>query len=401
MKVVVCHPSRQHSHRLAESLYVGHHLEAYVSGIPSGKIGRRMLGIWRAHWKNDAPTIPSEVSIWRPHATLLLAMSNRLLPDAGVKAIEYYAFGAFDRSAARVLRALSPNVVVGYECASEAVFTEARRIGAITVLDAASVHHRMQDRYFKFAESPQMHRRFIARKDAEIALADHIVTCSTFARDSYVEAGVPGDKISIVPLGVDAAIFHDRSRLRATDRSFRFVYVGQLSAHKGLDLLITAFEELRKSRPEIELDIVGPSGNLAHLVNARERPGVKYWGRLSQAACADILRRADCFILPSRVDSFGMVVAEAMSCGLPVIVSSGVGAKDMVEHGRNGWIFDSESIPGLISFMRIAVQRRDGLEEMGARGAQAVAALSWSRYQQAAGNLLSTLIERRNKAVEK
>ena len=57
-------------------------------------------------------------------------------------------------------------------------------------------------------------------------------------------------------------------------------------------------------------------------------------GRVAQGELASLLGNADCLVLPSRFDSFGMVVPEAMACGLPVIVTDMVGAKQLVEEGR-------------------------------------------------------------------
>ena len=63
------------------------------------------------------------------------------------------------------------------------------------MLDAASVHHSWQDRFYAPTESQCAHQRIVRRKDAEIELADLVLTVSELARQTYVEAGVPTNKI--------------------------------------------------------------------------------------------------------------------------------------------------------------------------------------------------------------
>ena len=78
-------------------------------------------------------------------------------------------------------------------------FRKAKRLGMPTILDAAATHHRTQDRFHGFAEPPALHRRITAVKDAEIALADHVLVVSELARRSYLEAGVPPERSIACP----------------------------------------------------------------------------------------------------------------------------------------------------------------------------------------------------------
>ena len=70
--------------------------------------------------------------------------------------------------------------------------------------------------------------------------------------------------------------------------------------------------------------------------------------RISTARCdAAIFAAADAFVLPSRHDGWGVVVNEALGAGLPIIVSDRVGARDLVQHGGNGFITSVGDIDGL------------------------------------------------------
>src|SRR6185295_15467909 len=184
-----------------------------------------------------------------------------------------------------------------------------------------------------FAEPPALHRRITAVKDAEIALADHVLTVSELARRSYLAAGVPPERVHCVPLGVDVDLFEPAAEPPA-GAGITFVFAGAASRVKGFDLLLEAFARVRAAEPSADLLVIGPGDDAFVDVPS----GVTVLGPLSQAELAARFRTADCLVLPSRNESFGMVVPEALAAGLPVLVSDRVGARDLVVEGRTGWI---------------------------------------------------------------
>jgi glycosyltransferase involved in cell wall biosynthesis len=108
----------------------------------------------------------------------------------------------------------------------------------------------------------------------------------------------------------------------------------------------------------------------------------------SQPELVNHYRDADCLVLPSRFDSFGMVVAEALACGLPVIVSDMVGAKSLVVEGENGWIVPVGDVEALARRMRWCVEHRPALAEMRINAARSAQRASWPHYHQ---RLIATL----------
>src|SRR5205085_368870 len=120
-------------------------------------------------------------------------------------------------------------------------------------------------------------------------------------------------------------------------------FAGATIRRKGIDLLLEAFRGVRTSFPAACLRVVGPSGDASSLLVDGDR--VEVMGAIDQAALARELSEADCLVLPSRHDSYGMVVVEALAAGTPVLVSDMVGAKDLVEPGVNGWIVPMGDVP--------------------------------------------------------
>jgi glycosyltransferase involved in cell wall biosynthesis len=117
-----------------------------------------------------------------------------------------------------------------------------------------------------------------------------------------------------------------------------FLFVGQYIRRKGFDILLKAYRSYRrKAANPWELWLVG-SGDLAKEIGAE--PGVSNLGEKSSAEVADIMRQSGCFVLPSRVDHWGVVTHEAASAGLPVLVSSMCGSSvELVQSGFNGYVF--------------------------------------------------------------
>ena len=168
--------------------------------------------------------------------------------------------------------------MIACEISALATFRDARRLGDRTLLDAPSIHHAAQDRLHGTTDPPRLHRRIVALKDAEIALADHILTVSELARQTYLEAGVPPEKVHAVPLGADLELFSPDG-LRKDGKECIFLFSGAAIHRKGFDLLLAAFDRARAEAPAVRLRLVGSRGDSAHLLDRRgtesgdRRPG--------------------------------------------------------------------------------------------------------------------------------
>lgn len=369
MRVLVTHPGRQHSHQAALALEKAGMLAGYWAGVPASGYGRY------------AP-VALERSRSAPWTPALRRAGDRLLPRKPAAWTDFAACRLFDRWAARGLGE-RPDAVIACEISALETFRRARRLGIATLLDAPSIHHTAQDRLHGTADPPDLHRRITDVKDAEIALADHVLTVSELARRTYVEAGVPPGKVHAVPLGADLDLFTPGEPPAGP---FTFLFSGATIRRKGFDLLLAAFERV----PEARLRIVGPRGDLGHLLDGR--PGVTFVGPVPQPELAGELRRADCLVLPSRNDSYGMVVAEALASGTPVLVSEMVGAKDLVTEGETGWIVPVEDVEALASRMRWCAENPEAVRALRPGCRRAAGAATWPAYHERLVSLLSRIV---------
>jgi glycosyltransferase involved in cell wall biosynthesis/predicted O-methyltransferase YrrM/Flp pilus assembly protein TadD len=170
-------------------------------------------------------------------------------------------------------------------------------------------------------------------------LVDEIWVYTSYVRDCYVRSGVPGDRVHVVPLGVDPARFRlglAPTPLRTTKRC-KFLFVGGTIHRKGIDLLLQAYAASFRRNDDVCLVIkdmgVGTfyrgqtaEERIAAFRADRQAPEIEYIdGTLPEEELARLYAACDCLAQPYRGEGFGLPIAEAMACGLPVIVT-GYGA---------------------------------------------------------------------------
>jgi glycosyltransferase involved in cell wall biosynthesis len=399
MRVLVTHPGRQHSHQAALALEEAGLLEGYWAGVPAvAEQMARVPAALRRHLDRYEPVaLDPARAVWHPQTPALRRLGDRLLPPRGAAWTDLYACRRFDRWAARRLagsRSGMPSAVlacIACEISALTTFERARRLGITTLLDAPSLHHQAQDRLHGTTDPPALHRRVIRVKDLEIELADHILTVSELARETYLEAGVPAERVHAVPLGADTGLFTPAAEPRSGE--LRFLFSGATIHRKGFDLLLDAFRRVRTAEPGVELRIVGPKGDAFGLLGA-EAPdsGISFLGPVSQRELAEEFRQADCLVLPSRNDSYGMVVAEALAAGLPVLVSEKVGAKALVEPGRNGWIVPAADAAALAERMLWCARNGEAVRGMRADCRRSAEAATWPAYRRRFADLIRALV---------
>lgn len=396
--VLVSHPGRQHSHQAAMALSQAGMLAGYWAGVPSHQdqqawIPRR----WRERYIRYAPiAIPEGRARWLPIAVSLRRLGRLSRTKWIEQPIDFLACRAFDRQVARRLEATGARAVIACEISALETFRLAKRLGMCTILDAPSVHFSTQDRISPSDERPWLHQRIVEVKHAELALADHVITVSSLARDTYLEAGVASARVHAVALGADTRLFissADSADRRLPTTPFTFVFAGATLHRKGVDILIDAFEKLQERMPGCaSLVFIGTRGDAHHRIERCRVKGIMTRPPVKQSDLQKAFSAADCFVLPSRHDSFGMVVAEAMACGLPAIVSTMVGAKDLIEEGASGWVVPVADAGALAERMAWCVEHRDAVRAMGPAARAAAERHDWESYRARFSTLIRQLV---------
>jgi len=225
-------------------------------------------------------------------------------------------------------------------------FRAARRLGIKTVLNHATGPVRdwvriMEPEYarigMRLTEVSPYDDAYFAREDEEYALADWHCAGSSLVRDQLISLGIDARRIWQVPYGADPRIFHADGH--PPDQTFRIVFAGQVGVRKGLRTLLAALTLAQ--RADWQMDFYGAVlGEARHDLDAyRGATPLAFHGAVAQPALAAGFRAGSVLVLPSLEEGFGLVVPQALNCGLPAIVSDRVGGKDLVRHHENGSVF--------------------------------------------------------------
>jgi glycosyltransferase involved in cell wall biosynthesis len=150
-----------------------------------------------------------------------------------------------------------------------------------------------------------------------------------------------------------------------------FLYVGRLVEEKGVFDLLAAYARLdENTRSQIGLVFVGDGPVRADLAQRASQIGsgvVKFCGWVHRERISEFYALAEALIFPTYSDTWGLVVNEAMACGLPIVASDAAGCvPDLVHQGKNGWTFPSHDIDGLAHAMQTVCGQPQVAARMGA-----------------------------------
>lgn len=228
-----------------------------------------------------------------------------------------------------------------------------------------------------------------SRRLEEIALADHILVMSGFAKRGFVASGFPAERVSILNSGVDLRRFHPRQPGEDAP-PFRVVCVAQVSLRKGHTYLLEAWKRLRL--PGAELLLVGGLSREGRRILAPYDGLFQYVPNIPNDRLRDTLARSALFVLPTIEDAFAQVVAEALACGLPVVTTANAGAADLIRDGLNGYVVPIRDSAALADRIE-RIYADEGLRQAMAGEAVRMAAVAagWDDYAARLADILRGL----------
>ncbi len=203
----------------------------------------------------------------------------------------------------------------------------------------------------------------------------------------YLEAyGVSRDNVFLAPNAVDNALFKGQRDLAQQNRdSIRtslglpgryFLSAGRLVREKGIFDLLQAYSNLNSDlKREVGLVFAGDGPERDNLERAavEESGRIVFAGFAHRETLAIYYSLADAFVFPTYADAWGLVVNEAMACGLPIICSDAAGcSEDLVVNGRNGYIFTAGNVTQLTTAMEETVSAETSRAQMGKSSQQKI-----------------------------
>jgi alpha-maltose-1-phosphate synthase len=289
------------------------------------------------------------------------------------------------------------NAIYSYEDMAATTFQKAKEQGIICLYDLPIPYYQMTGNIMRqeaehFPELASVIQSIheptwkIERKKQEIQLADHIFVASSVTKKSLLEIGVKTEKISVISYGAPVEYFQPQPK---PDNCFRALFVGRVSPRKGVHYLLPAWKDLKLKNAELVL--VGqnlfPDGWLEQYKNiCRHVPSVPHLLLNQYYSSASVL------VFPSLIEGFGLVLLEAMACGIPIITTPNTAGPDIITDGVEGFIIPIRDVEAIKEKLEWCYSHPQELAEMGKAARRKAEQLNWGVYRQRLANQVRSLL---------
>ncbi|MCX7697940.1 MAG: glycosyltransferase family 4 protein [Candidatus Goldbacteria bacterium] len=370
MKIIISVGGRFHSFNLAEELLKHDALKFIITSYPKF-ITRK----WNLPDDKVKSIFIKEI-LERAYRKLPMFLQNLYNPQP-------FICDLFDKLALKKLE--KADIFVGWSSFSLYSLRKAKELGMKTVLDHGSSHivyqyEILKEEYERWGYKPSFdelpHPKIIEKELKEYEEADYICLSSLFSKRTFIEKNVSEDKILHIPYGVDLLNFRKEIK---KDNIFRIIFVGKICLRKGVQYLLQAYSDLKLDNSE--LMFVGPLSEDIKLILEKYKNNFNYVGVVSQKELYKYYSQSSIFVLPSIEDGFGMVIIQAMACGLPVICTTNTGGEDIVRNGIDGFIIPIRDVEKLKEKILYFYENPEITKQMGQNAQNRVKSeFSWSDY---------------------
>ena len=320
IKITIVVGGRWHAFDLAQQLQKQVHLHRIVTnypvwfvkkwGIPPEKIASLPLTFWivKAIYKLGGETLMMRCQWW----------VHRWFAEHAYKHLS------------------GSDLIHGWSGWSEPSLQWAKAQGIPTVLERSSAHILEQSRLLN-EENERLglkwtatHPRIEQMELREYDLCDSVAVPSLFVERSFIKRNFPRQKLFLNALGVNLNCFKPPAipLPKPSEIGLKVIYAGSLSVRKGISDLLTGFAQA--DLEDASLTLVGGETEEIKRMLRRKPDTIKTLGHLPQKELVVHYQRSHCFVLASIEDGFGMVLTQALACGLPLICTTNTGGEDLL-----------------------------------------------------------------------
>jgi glycosyltransferase involved in cell wall biosynthesis len=202
---------------------------------------------------------------------------------------------------------------------------------------------------------------------------NRIIAVSYYMKGLLIDLGVREEKITVIYNGVNK-----QSLAIGSER--RIVFIGALVKQKGVEILLKAFKEIKKTHPDVRLVVVGDGPereNLEEMSRLQRLKDVEFKGYVDDL---DTFFTANTvFVLPSIKEGFGITILEAMARGVPVAASKTGGIPELIVDGENGLFFTKDNSTSLTDAVRRIFDDEAQREKLIKGGWKTISKFTWNK----------------------
>lgn len=318
------------------------------------------------------------------------------------KIVNFYDFNPyinnlFDMLASKKIK--HPDIFVGWSSKSLKSLKKAKDNGAVGVIEHGSSHIEFQtnilrEEYEKYGEKIKTaHPKTIEKELKEYEEADYISIPSSYVKRTFIEKGIPEEKLIQVPYGVDLSSFR---QVEKNDNIFRVVFAGGMILRKGVHYLLQAFSELNLPNAELVLfgniseeikpffkkyNVEKSEGQDINKILDKNKSRIRFLGHIPQKDLYKYYSQGSVFSICSIEEGLALVQPQAMACGLPVICTTNTGGEDIVRDGKDGFVVPIRNIEKLKEKLLYLYNNPEERNEMSKSAKERVSSgFTWDDY---------------------
>ncbi len=415
-KVIVAHPERQHSFKLASALKKNGLLCKYVTTVYNKSTSLLMRftklflsreNLHRANKRINPDLSEDEVVQFCELSGLLQIALYRF--DKSKRIYNWWHKNTsrrFGKKAARLAIKEKADAVILYDANAMTCFEylKEKAPNIKRIMDTSAANRLfMKDIYERdmrlcplLADRLKKERDFLWRGNyckllaRELAATQYFLAPSDFVKESLLFSGISEEQIMICPYGTNfTAIEASELPAIAQDGPLRAVYVGNVTQMKGVYYLLEAALQIPKEK--LQLTFVGAFENGDGRFN-KYLDRVTFTGRVTHEKVQEVLMASDVFVFPSLGEGMSLSVLEAMSCGLPCVVSANSGVREAIEEGKTGFVVKPQSISELVERLEWCIAHKSALEAMRQDVLDAAKRYSWDKYDASVAKIVCSII---------
>lgn len=403
MKILVAHPGLQHSLKTCEGLYLDGILFKFVTSVydkPSFWISiiKRIMpdAVKKKISKRKSTILPNDkILLLHTFKGLVLLFIYKLpIPKCFIDFFYRYVDDAFGKAVAYYAIKNNVDAVIMYDTTTNVCFkilkekaSHILRIQDVSIANRLFMKHnylidiqKTNDNSLQREQYHLWNKRNINRYKEEIELTQYFIVASNMSKRSLIFSNVDEKYIKVIPYGVDQNKFLYVPRKPKNDKLLKLIYVGQITYRKGIHHLLKVITE-RFSPNDVDLKLIGFHSKESLLYKQyKDYPNIHFIGFVDHERLTKYYNESDVFVFPTLGEGYGLVVLEALSCGLPVICSNLAGGDDAIIEGYNGFVFEAGNDNDLYSKIKWFIDNQQMLSALSENSKKSSLNYTWDKY---------------------
>ena len=416
-KIIVAHPERQHSFKLASALKQNDCLFKYVTTVydkessflmKCTKLFLSKENLHRAEGRKNPDLKDNDVIQFCELRGLIQIALYRF--DKSKIIYNWWhkkTSKKFGKKVARLAIKENVDAVILYDANALTCFKilEERAPKILRIMDTSAANRLyMKTIYEKdmkicpqFSEKLKEERNFLWRSNycklmsSELNATQYFLAPSTFVKESLIYSGIKEEQIKICPYGSNFNINEAGERIKKDNSAIlKGIYVGNVTEMKGIYYLLEA--ALKIPNDKFKLTVVGAFNNSDGIFD-KYRDRINFVGRVTHEKVEEFLLKSDIFIFPSLGEGMSLAVLEAMACGLPCIVTKNSGVSDAINEGKNGYEIDVQNIMAIKEKIEWFIKNKDAIVTMGNHAIESAKIYTWENYNYNLIKIIDSILE--------